>query len=419
MKRFVLVVCMTVVVLALFACGKGGEDPQATKKLSDTKAGVNAVPGGVSGQAAAQAVSDDEAFSMAEELIKEMTLEEKIGQMFMTDLVQLDPGKKTDRRYRFNNRMNETLQTYHIGGVLLTENNIKNEEQAKKLISDLRENASGSALYVAAEEEGGGSHSLAAKVADMKETGQLSAARMASEMTEQQVREEGIRIGSQLGSWGFNMNLAPVADIASEQNLNYASRCFGSDPDMISKMLENMVKGMRDCGLSVTLKYFPGIGNVKGNYTEEILDNQDTLMTLRNDNFSIYSDGIDAGADCMMISNSAVSKITVNDKLPAFLSKDIVTVLLREEIGFDGIIMTPPLNMPAVTKNYTVEYVVVEAVLAGCDMLVLPEDMKKGYDALINAVRSGKIDEKIINTSVRRILQNKIQRGILLVGSEG
>ncbi len=77
--------------------------------------------------------------------------------------------------------------------------------------------------------------------------------------------------------------------------------------------------------------------------------------------------------------------------------------------------MTPPLNSRAVTKSYTVEYVVVEAVKAGCDMIIMPEDLKRGYRALLDAVVSGKIDEKVINTSVRRILQDKIRRQILVI----
>lgn len=420
MKRFVLVVCMTVTVLALFACGKRKDDPQATKKLYGTKAGVDAAAGEASGHAVTiEPVSGEEAFASAEELVKDMTLEEKVGQMFLVDLSQLDPPKKAGaRRYRMTDRMRESLRRNPVGGVILTEHNIKNKEQTKQLISDIKESVSGSALYIAAEEEGGGTHSLAARISEMKETGHISAARMAAEMTEQQVYEEGVKIAQMLTSWGFNMNLAPVADIASEKNLDYASRCFGGDVDDISPMIENMVEGMRHYGLAVSLKYFPGMGNIQGDYREDILDNQDTLMTLRNNNFSVYSDGIRAGADCVMMSDTAVSKITVNDKLPAFLSVDIVTDLLREEMDFEGVIMTPPLNMHAVTKNYTVDYVVVEAVRAGCDMIVMPEDIKKGQDALIGAVLSGKIDEKVINTSVRRILQDKIQRGILVLEDE-
>ena len=92
-----------------------------------------------------------------------------------------------------------------------------------------------------------------------------------------------------------------------------------------------------------------------------------------------------------------------------------MTKLLREELGFDGIVMTSPLNDNVIENNYTNEFAVVEAVKAGCDLIVLPGDFKECYEALITAVNEGRIDEKVINTSVRRILQNKIQRGILVL----
>ena len=115
-----------------------------------------------------------------------------------------------------------------------------------------------------------------------------------------------------------------------------------------------------------------------------------------------------------MVSNVAYSKLTVK-KVPAFISQDIVTKLLREELGFDGIVMTSPLNDNVIENNYTNEFAVVEAVKAGCDLIVLPGNFKECYEALITAVEEGMIDEKVINTSVRRILQNKIQRGILVL----
>ena len=119
-------------------------------------------------------------------------------------------------------------------------------------------------------------------------------------------------------------------------------------------------------------------------------------------------------ADCVMVRNAAYSKLTVK-KVPAFMSQDIVTKLLREELGFDGIVMTSPLNDNVIENNYTNEFAVVEAVKAGCDLIVLPGNFKECYEALITAVEEGRIDEKVINTSVRRILQNKIQRGILVL----
>ncbi len=418
MKRFLLVVCMTVAVLVLFACGSGQKEREKWKAPDGTKAAAKDEPQNASDGAASgkqPVISDNEAFNRAEEIIKNMTLEEKVAQMFLVELSQLDPPKKASgRRYRLTKKMKEELQGCAVGGVYLTERNVRDQEQTKKLVSDIQSLASGGAMYVAAEEECAGGHSLAGKVKAMRDPANVPAVGQASE-PDGQVYRNWLDAAGELRRWGFNLNLAPVADIGSETNPGYASRCFGTDADTVSDMLTEAVNGIRDGGLAVTLKYFPGLGSVTGDYEEDILDNQESLMTLRNNNFSVYADGIEAGADCVMMSNTAVSKITVNNKLPAFLSQEIVTNLLREEVGFEGVIMTPPLNSRAVTKSYTVEYVVVEAVKAGCDMIIMPEDLKRGCRALLDAVVSGKIDEKVINTSVRRILQDKIRRQILVI----
>ena len=281
-------------------------------------------------------------------------------------------------------------------------------------MADLKESVSGGALYVAVEEEGGGEHSLSAKVPELKDTGYITQSEMGKNMTEQQAYQTGKTIAGELAGIGINLNLAPVSDLASEINPEYALRCFGKETDKVSEMLRGIVPGMRENGIAVTLKYFPGIGNVPGETTEEILENSDSLMALRKNNFSVYSEGIKAGADCVMVSNVSVNKVTMK-KIPAFMSGDIVTSLLREEMDFDGIIMTPPLNDNVIRNKYTAGFVVTEAIKAGCDMLVLPGSLPESYQAVIEAVRTGQIDEKVINTAVRRILQNKILRGILVL----
>ena len=157
-------------------------------------------------------------------------------------------------------------------------------------------------------------------------------------MTEQQVYEAGKKIGSELTDIGINLNLAPVADIGSENNPDYAKRCLGQDAEQVSQIIDGYVRGMREGGLAVTLKHFPGIGKVAGDYTETILEQNDSLMSLRNNNFKGYQSGIQAGADCVMVGNVSFSEVTVK-KIPAFMSQDIVTKLLRKELKFDGIIM--------------------------------------------------------------------------------
>ena len=377
MKRYQWMGIMLSLVLLLCSCGTDKEvEKKAGESTSTPSATASVTP----------LISEDEAFSEAEKIVKTMTIEQKVGQMFLVDLLQLDASPSVDgTAYKATDSMKQAIIDYHLGGVSLTKENIKSQKQTKKLVQNLQASVvSGSALYVAVEEDGGGENSISAKVEDLKDTGYVTPKEMGQNMTANQIYESGKTIAGELTKIGINLNLAPVADL-----------------------LDDFVSGMREGGLSVTLKTFPGIGNVSADVTESIAENTDSLMTIRDTNFVPYASGIQAGADCVMVSNVAYSKLTVK-KVPAFMSQDIVTKLLREELGFDGIVMTSPLND-------TNEFAVVEAVKAGCDLIVLPGNFKECYEALITAVEEGRIDEKVINTSVRRILQNKIQRGILVL----
>lgn len=392
----------------LCACG-GPDQPEDVPVTDKPVPAVTATP----------RLSEDEAFSRAEDMIKDMTLQEKIGQMFLVDLLQLDGHPSLDGAAdRVTTEMKKAIRQYSIGGVYLTGQNMKGIEQTQQLIGDLQSSAAtGGALYVAVEEDGGGACSISARVDELKETGYVTPQEMGQNMTGQQIYESGKTIAGELTSLGVNLNLAPVADIGSEKNPVYASRCLGDDTDSVVERLDDFVSGMRDGGLAVSLRHFPGTGNVTGDVTERILEYPESLMTLRDNNFKTYQSGIKAGADCVMVSNVAVSKVTVK-KVPAFMSEDVVTKLLREELDFEGVIMTSPMNENVIRNNYTYGHAVVEAVKAGCDMIVLPGNFKECYDALLTAVKEGKIDEKVINTSVRRILQNKLRRGILVFNNQ-
>lgn len=358
----------------------------------------------------------DEAYDFADKMVANMTLEEKIGQMFLVDLYQLDKSHtKTGMIQRVSKKMRKTLRRYNVGGVYLMEGNFSSKKQTQKLMKKLQGSVvTGGSLYVAVEEDGGGEHSISAKVAQLKDTGYITPQEMGQNMTGEQIYESGKTIGLELSEIGVNLNLAPVADIGSEYNTEYAKRCLGTETQTVADNLKQYVKGMREGGVAVTLKYFPGIGKISGDCSEEIQENIDSLMTLRNNNFLVYEKGIEAGADCIMMGNVSLPEI-LTDKTPAFMSEDIVTKLLRKELKFDGVVMTAPLNDNVIRDNYSTQEVVLEAVKAGCDMLVLPLDFQESYEALLDAVKNGVIEEKRIDESVCRILQNKIQRGIITI----
>lgn len=414
MKRLLWMIF--VVLMAFGVCACGNTQKKNGQATADTITQTPTVTSGMAVSASPTPIDSDDAYEQAEEMLTNMTLEQKVGQMFLVDLYQLDHRRTLDGTITsVTKTMGEAIRQYNIGGVYLTEVNIKEKEQGKQLIHDLQAEAvSGGSLYVAVEEDGGGENSISTRVAGLNDTGYITPNQMGQDMSAQQVYQAGKNIGLELTNLGVNLNLAPVADIGNEKNPEYAKRCLGTEVEQVSTLLESYVKGMREGGLAVTLKYFPGIGNVPGDYTETVLENTDSLMSIRNNNLVTYQSGIDAGADCVMVGNISASEVTVK-KIPAFMSKDIVTKLLREELDFDGVVMTAPFNDNVIRNNYTYEFATVEAVKAGCDIIVLPGELEKCYQALLSAVKAGKIDEKTIDSSVCRILQNKIQRGILVL----
>lgn len=415
MKRILWMMFLCVLGFSMCACGKT-EIKQKEQVAEHTEAPIKAVSGSaVTEEPTSTPISEQDAYVKAEDMVSNMTLEQKVGQMFLVDLYQLDKKRTLDgTARRVTKAMAQSIKKYNIGGVYLTEVNMKSRKQSEKLIQDLQgATVSGGGLYVAVEEEGGGSNSISARVAGLSDTAYIAPKEMGKDLSSNQVYQAGKNIGDELTPLGINLNLAPVADIGNVNNPEYAERCLGTDTEQVSDTLGNYVKGMRDGGLAITLKYFPGMGNVSGDFTEKILENTDSLMSLRDNNFEVYQSGIDAGADCVMVGNAAFTEVTVK-KTPAFMSQDIVIKLLREELNFNGVIMTSPFDDNVIRDYYSCEFATVEAVKAGCDMIVLPGELERCYNAILSAVKKGKIDEKKIDLSVCRILQNKIQRGILV-----
>lgn len=416
MKRFMVAAVFLLAGIVLFACNKKSEEQENTKEPVASPVSKGTATGEAV-QTEKPVLSDTEAFEQAEELVKGMTLEEKVGQLFLVSLSQLDNPKEKRTSYYATKKMQDKIAKYHLGGVILQNQNLRSQKQTQELIAGLQSAASGGAIYVAVTEEGGGDNSVSAGCPALTAGGYATPQEMGSSLSKLQIKEKGKTIGEELCSWGINLNLAPVADVCETANTAYCSRCLGSDASDASELLTALLEGMKEGGLSVTLKYFPGYGNITEDVSQKIVRDEISLMQMRNKNFVMYSAGIEAGADCVMVGNTHLSKITPA-KRPAFMAEEVVTNLLREELGFGGVVMTSPLNKPAITSDYTTGFIVIEALKAGCDVMVQPSDLDEAYDTVLSEVTEGKLDEKVINTAVRRILQNKIQQGILVLNNK-
>ena len=349
---------------------------------------------------------------MSKDILNNMTLEEKIGQLFIVNFENLDKSKGSYYEFRkITNKMEKNMQKYHIGGVIFFSRNIENIEQTKTFIEELQEN-SRIPLFISVDEEGGevarianNSNMNTTKFPTMEEIG-------ASEETEY-AYEMGVTIGKEIKELGFNLNFAPVADVkTNEKNTEIGSRSFGSDEKVVSKMVANVVKGLQEQGVSSAVKHFPGQGSTDGDTHQDVVNLESNLMKLRAVDFLPFQAGIKAGADFVMVSHVSVSRVSGTTE-PASLCSVVMKQMLREELEFNGIIITDAMDMKAITKKYAAKEAAVKAITEGADMVLMPEDIEQAYNGIMEAVKSGNISEKEIDKSVKKIIKTKIRRGII------
>lgn len=354
---------------------------------------------------------------MAKDILKYMTIEEKIGQLFMVDFESLDTTKGSYYEFReITDEMKESLQKYHVGGIVFFGRNIENREQIKTFIEEVQ-NESKYPLFIGVDEEGGDVARIAnnqnmqtTKFPTMEEVGAMNDTDYAYNM--------GATIGKEIKELGFNLDFAPVADVrTNENNKEIGSRSFGDSAKLVSKMVKAVVNGLQDQNVSATLKHFPGHGNAGEDTHEGSVNIDNDLNRLRQIDFVPFKTGIKAGVDFIMVSHVSISRVTENT-VPATLSSLVMQTMLREELGFRGIILTDAMDMKAITETYTSKEAAIGAIEAGADIVVIPDEFEEAYNAVLGAVKEGKLKEERINESVKRVLETKIKRGLILSDTE-
>ena len=360
---------------------------------------------------AASCASVPKVTGTAEEILFAMTTEEKVAQLFVLCLDQLDfkPGDDADsvqkkQPVKLNSRMKSVLRKYPVGGFCIFANNIKSKGQLKKLNRDLRNNSSILPI-LAVDEEGGCVVRLAKTEAlaiqnvgtmeSIGETGDVGKA-----------REAGEYIGSYLSAYGFTVDFAPVVDInTNPENIVIGNRSFGSNPQMVSDMAAAFLDGLHAKGIKGSLKHFPGHGDTKGDTHEDYVAVDKDWEELLACELIPFKANM-AQADTIMIAHVSMTKVT-SDGFPASLSEELITGKLRGELGYQGVILTDALAMGAIEKNYGSARAAVLAFEAGNDILLMPKDFPLAYEAMLSAVNEGKITMERLDESVLRILKLK------------
>ena len=219
--------------------------------------------------------------------------------------------------------------------------------------------------------------------------------------------DAGLNLGTDLKKLGFNVDLAPVADLGTNSKNGLGSRVFSSNANIAADMVSKLVEGLSEAGVGSVLSHFPGIGAYDG---KSALIKR-SLSQLRKEEFLPFRSGIEAGADFILVSHHIVSGI--GDNLPCSLSYSAITGILRNELDFEGIIITESHMASAITKKYSAGEAAVMAINAGADIVLQPADLEEAVDAVCEAVESGEIMEKRIDESVTRILAEKAEMGLI------
>ncbi len=404
-KSYITLLLLAALLLTTAACGRKESEPDATKgpEAGETGGEETTQPG---------ETTEEQAEKLAGEQIKRMTLEQKVGQLFIVNFELLDAKKGSYYEHRkITKRMKKTLDKYPVGGVVFFSRNINTRKQTTKFITKLQE-YSQIPLFITVDEEGGDVARIGSND-NMRITCFPTMEEIGKSANTQYAYDMGATIGSEIKELGFNVNFAPVADVkTSESNTEIGSRSFGQDEKLVANMVVNVVKGLQEQGISATLKHFPGHGGATEDSHEGSVNVDSSISRMRKVDFVPFQKGIEAGADFVMISHISVSRVT-ESTTPATLSSLIMQDILREELGFESVIITDAMDMKAITDIYTPAEAALLSFKAGADIILMPDNLGQAYDAVYNAVKSGKIKKERLDESVKRILTVKYKRGIM------
>ncbi len=336
--------------------------------------------------------------------VNSLTLEEKVAQLFI-----ITPEALTGYNHvtKAGDVTKEAFFNYPVGGIILMGKNIENPEQLKSMTENLQlisKERLDLPMFISTDEEGGQVARIASNPNfNVKKYGNLSNLESSPEVG----YNLGFEISNYLKDYGINLNYAPVCDvITSPKNKVVAKRAFSGDAKSVSLMVSSEIEGFKENGIFTVAKHFPGHGNTAEDSHYGYAFSDKTLEEIREVELLPFIAAIEKDVDMVMMGHISMPNITGTDE-PASMSTIFMEDILRQELGFEGIIITDALNMGALVHNYSSDVVVTKAINSGVDVLLMPYDFVSNYNAVINAVNNGEIKEERIDESVLRILKLK------------
>jgi beta-N-acetylhexosaminidase len=367
--------------------------------------------------------ADRQTVAWASHVLRGMSLEEKVGQLFVADVWgksadQADPGNQA--KYGVDTPA-EVVERYHPGGVIYFNNsgtdNVDDPAQVANLSDGLQRAALGSGahlpLIVSIDQEGGRVTRISAPATEYPASMAVGAGRSAED-----ARLLATINGHELRAMGINQDFAPDADVNSNPlNPIIGSRSFSSDPALTSELVAAEVDGYQNSGpatqtVSSAAKHFPGHGDAATDSHTGLPVISRTEQQWRDIDLPPFQSAIKAGIDVIMTAHITVPSLDASGE-PATLSKPIMTGILRDELGYNGVVVTDSLQMAGVRQMHPDSEIPVLALEAGVDQMLMPPDLGVAINGVLDAVKSGRLTEQRIDQSVLRILELKFNRGIV------
>ncbi|MGG3282546.1 beta-N-acetylhexosaminidase [Paenibacillus solani] len=329
----------------------------------------------------------------------DLSLEQKVGQMFICGFNALTPDEHAKI----------LIEQYQVGGICYFRRNVKTLPQLAELSESLQELASGSQkipLLISIDQEGG----MVARIDHegiSRIPGNMALGAAGSEEDSYKVAQIGAR---ELRSLGVNMNFAPCLDVNNNsRNPVIGVRSFAEDPKVVAALGTAAIKGYQEEGVSATAKHFPGHGDTSVDSHLGRASVPHDIERLRSVELYPFTQAIKDGVDAIMTAHVSFPAIEPSD-LPATLSRSVLTGLLREEMGFEGLIVTDCLEMHAISKEYGIPEGAIRAIEAGADCVLVSHRLTEqtaAITAVIEAVKSGRLSMDLIDAAVERILALK------------
>ena len=405
-RRALAIACMALALMAacfLTACGASSTSVETASESEPPQVSDTPLP-----SSSSAATTSTSAPSEADSIVADMTLEEKVAQMF---IVKPEDITSVDTVVQAGEQTRAALEQYPVGGIIYFGTNLENADQTRAMLTATQEfshEVTELPAFLCVDEEGGTVSRVGGTEGfGVENVGDMSAVGASGDTA--YAKEVATTIGTYLTELGFNVDFAPDADVANNPDSDtMALRSFGTTGAAVAPFVQAQIEGFAEAGILSCAKHFPGIGGAEGDSHEVSIYSHKTVDEMAQDELLPFEAAIEADVPFVMVGHLSTPEAT-GDDTPASVNPDIITGVLRERLGYDGIVITDSMSMGAVNERYEAGEAAILAIEAGVDIVLTPADFPSAYQSVLDAVARGRISEDRVNKSVTRIVEAKLQ----------